>query len=91
MRELALVLIAAVALATATGAQAHFGMLLPTDDIVSMGDDKTIGVRAMFIHPFENTLMTMSEPKVFGVRVRGKTTNLLSKLKKAPEMLFQKL
>ncbi len=67
----------------AVGARAHFAMLLPSDDIVTMQDEKEISVRAWFLHPFERMVFTMKKPVAFGVRVRGEEMDLLPGLEKA--------
>jgi len=60
---------------------AHFGMIIPSDDMVSQGEAKTIGLTVRFAHPFEGHLMNMVKPKQFGVVTRGATTDLLNTLK----------
>ncbi|MBN2374308.1 DUF4198 domain-containing protein [bacterium] len=62
-------------------AQAHFGMIIPSDDIVTKEDSKTISLRISFTHPFEGQLMNMARPKQFGVFAKGKNTSLLNTLK----------
>ncbi|MCK4911550.1 MAG: DUF4198 domain-containing protein [Thermodesulfovibrionales bacterium] len=64
-------------------ARAHFAMLLPSDDIVTIKDEKKITLRAWLIHPFEQTVLTMKKPESLGVRVRGVDTDLLERLQKA--------
>ncbi len=70
-------------------AWAHFGTLIPSDDIISQGDNRTIGVEVKFIHPNELHYMEMVKPKQFGVVAGGKKTDLLGTLKstkgKAPD------
>lgn len=46
----------------ALGAKAHFLTLLPNTDNVSSKENATIKLDAMFIHPFEQTGMTMEKP-----------------------------
>ena len=48
-----LLVAAAVFLVSAQGAYAHFGMVIPSDDIVSQGDARQISHRLMFVHPLE--------------------------------------
>ncbi|SMC17366.1 cobalt/nickel transport protein [Desulfacinum hydrothermale DSM 13146] len=62
------------------GALAHFGLILPSDDIISAHDSKTITVQAKFLHPFEGQYMEMAKPRRFAVMSRGKTTDLLDTL-----------
>ncbi len=61
---------------------AHFGMVIPSDDIVSKEDNKKIVLQVQFIHPFEGQYMNMEKPKAFGVLDGGEKTDLLPTLKK---------
>jgi cobalt/nickel transport protein len=61
---------------------AHFGLIIPSDDIVSKRDDKKIGLQIKFIHPFEGQYMNMGRPKAVEVMVNGKREDLLPTLKK---------
>ncbi len=70
-----------VALAAAPAA-AHFGLILPSDDIVSSGDGSTLTLDVRFMHPFEGTMMEMKRPRAFGVVVGGEREDLLGTLRK---------
>ncbi len=59
---------------------AHFGVVLPSDDIVSQGEAKRIQVALKFIHPMEGQYMELDKPKRFGVRHEGASTDLLPTL-----------
>ncbi len=61
--------------------QAHFGVITPSDDIVTQKDKKTISLAVKFIHPMEGHYMEMEKPKQFGVVAAGKKKDLLSTLK----------
>lgn len=61
---------------------AHFGVIIPSDDIVSKKDKKEITLQIKFIHPFEGNYMNMEKPKAFGVMIRGEKYDLLNTLKK---------
>ena len=61
---------------------AHFGMIIPSDDIVSKDDKKEITLQIKFIHPFEGDYMNMEMPKAFGVATAEKKEDLLQSLKK---------
>ncbi|GMT48262.1 MAG: ATP-dependent DNA ligase [bacterium] len=63
-------------------AWAHFGVIIPSDDIVSKKDKKTINLQIEFMHPFEGQYMEMARPKAFDVMVNGEKHNLLSTLKR---------
>jgi cobalt/nickel transport protein len=60
---------------------AHFQGLIPSDDMVTKSDGKTISVDILFFHPFEGHYMNMDRPATFGVMVRGRKTDLLGTLK----------
>jgi cobalt/nickel transport protein len=62
-------------------ADAHFGMIIPSDDMVMANENKTITLDVMFIHPMEGHYMNMEKPARLGVSVRGKTTDLLGNLR----------
>ncbi len=61
---------------------AHFGVIIPSDDIISKKDKKNITLQVKFIHPFEGHYMNMEMPKAFGVMVDEKKYDLLQTLKK---------
>ena len=60
---------------------AHFGMVIPSDQMVMQGEDTNIKVDLMFWHPFEGIGMDFIKPAVFGVVVNGTNKNLLATLK----------
>jgi len=62
-------------------AEAHFGAIIPTKDIVGVADNTAITLDVQFLHPFEQNFMPMAKPKVFGVLHRGQKTDLLASLK----------
>ncbi len=68
---------------------AHFGTLIPSDEIISQGDSRTVTLQLKFIHPMELHYMEMVKPKAFGVVGGGKNIDLLGTLKlskgKAPD------
>jgi cobalt/nickel transport protein len=68
---------------SAAPAKSHFGTIIPSDDIVSRNDAKTITLNLKFIHPMEMHYMEMVRPKQFGVLHRGKKSDLLADLKAA--------
>lgn len=67
----------------AASGQAHFGTVIPSDEIVTQDDPKTVSLQVMFIHPMEMLYMEMEKPKAFGVVHRGKREDLLKTLEKA--------
>ncbi len=42
---------------------AHFGVIIPSDDIISKEDKKDITLQIKFMHPFEGHYMNMEMPK----------------------------
>lgn len=64
----------------AAPAWAHFGTIIPSDDIVTQYDDKELNVQVKFIHPMEGHYMEMVKPEAFGVMHNGKKNDLLGKL-----------
>jgi len=71
-----------IILTTAAHVSAHFGVLIPDDDIVSQGDSRVIQLDAKFIHPMEGHYMQMERPMALGVMVRGKKEDLLQTARK---------
>jgi cobalt/nickel transport protein len=65
----------------ATTGRAHFQGLIPSDDMVTKSERKTISLDVMFFHPFDGIYMNMAKPVTFGVMVHGNKTNLLGTLK----------
>lgn len=63
--------------------QAHFQMIIPSDDMVKQTEARKIDVNVIFWHPYEGIGMSMIAPAQFGVMVDGKKKNLLNKLKPA--------
>ncbi|MEJ2716264.1 MAG: DUF4198 domain-containing protein [Deltaproteobacteria bacterium] len=65
-----------------TGAAAHFGMIIPSTDVVGKDSKKNIALMLQFTHPFEGgPQMQLAKPLKFGVVVDGKAQDLLSTLK----------
>ncbi len=63
-------------------AQAHFGMIIPSTDVVGKDDSKEVQLLLQFTHPFEGgPQMQLARPEKFGVVTEGKVTNLLPGLK----------
>jgi len=79
-------LTAAAALTLSMGAApalAHFQMIVPSDDMVTHEDSRTINLDLRFWHPLEGVGMHMDNPVRFGVLNGGNTTDLLGSLKPA--------
>ena len=74
------VVVLAVMMGVTPPALAHFGTIIPSDDIVTQDDSKTLKLQVKFIHPMELHYMEMVKPKQFGVVHDGKKTDLLNSL-----------
>jgi len=70
----------------AGSAQAHFGMVIPSDSMVMQGDPKDLSVQISFSHPMEMEGMDMEKPLKCSVVKDGKETNLLGYLKETKVM-----
>ncbi|MEW5722603.1 MAG: DUF4198 domain-containing protein, partial [Thermodesulfobacteriota bacterium] len=64
------------ALGTACPAPAHFGLVLPSDQMITQGEDRTVKLELRFWHPFENLGMNLVKPKVFSVKTGEGVTDL---------------
>jgi len=62
-------------------ALAHYGMVIPSDQMVMQGENTNIKVDLMFWHPFEGHGMELVKPAKFGVVANGTEKNLLGSLK----------
>ncbi len=65
-------IVVAFILFTLGTARAHFGMIIPSDDVVTTSESRTISLRVIFAHPFEGNWMDMKKPVKLGVIFRGK-------------------
>ncbi len=70
-------------LALSPAAWAHFGTVIPSNDIITQETPKTITLDIKFIHPMEMHYMNMEKPKHFGVMYKGKKQDLLKTLQSA--------
>lgn len=62
-------------------ASAHFQMILPSDDLVTQEEQKTIDLNLLFTHPMSAAeVMDMEKPNKFGVIHKGNRTSLLDSL-----------
>lgn len=71
----------AAALAATSTAQAHFQMIIPSDDMVKQDESRTIDLDVRFWHPLEGHGMTMTAPAQFGVISEGQKHDLAGALK----------
>jgi cobalt/nickel transport protein len=70
-----------LSLAAAGPAAAHFGMVIPSDEMVMQGENTNINVDLMFWHPFEGHGMELVKPAKFAVVANGEKEDLLGSLK----------
>ena len=63
-----------------TAASAHFGMIIPSDEMIMQGDSANISLHLMFWHPFEGHGMELVKPTRFGVVAKGSEQDLLNTL-----------
>jgi len=77
------VMSALILVMAAIPAFAHFGTIIPSDDIVTQDDSRTLTLQVKFIHPMEGHYMEMVKPKQFGVMHGGQKEDLLDALKPA--------
>ena len=62
-------------------AQAHFGMVIPTDSMVMAEDSRSVGLSLSFSHPFERVGMPLQKPSEMKVYANGAPTDLLPTLR----------
>lgn len=67
-------------------ANAHFGMVIPSDNMVMPEDSRMITLDLSFSHPFEMIGMDLVKPAAFMVFHDGKHTDLMSGLQKRTVM-----
>ncbi len=72
-------------LATVSPGAAHFGMVIPTEPIVT-AEKRTIQLDLSFSHPFEGIGMDMVKPAKFSVIKDGEETDLLPGLQESKVM-----
>ncbi|MEY1554324.1 DUF4198 domain-containing protein [Yoonia sp. R2331] len=77
---------AVAALIAATPAVAHYGMIIPSDPMISQEDGRSVGLTMSFSHPFELDGMMLDTPVGFSVTHEGTTTDLLGALNGATVM-----
>ncbi len=80
MKKIGIIAVVCVVFLWTAEASAHFGMIIPSDDIVTQEDNKSINLEVKFIHPMEGHYMNMEKPVQFGVMHMGKKTDLLATL-----------
>jgi cobalt/nickel transport protein len=75
-----------VVMMMAGGAQAHFGMVIPSDNMVMPQEARRVELHLSFSHPMEMIGMALARPKAFTVWANGQTQDLGSALEPAAVM-----
>ncbi|HOK39573.1 MAG TPA: DUF4198 domain-containing protein [bacterium] len=60
---------------------AHFQMIIPSANIISQKDNKTINLDIRFTHPMEMKMMNMAKPEKFAVKIKEKEIDLTNDIK----------
>ena len=76
----------AVAMFAAPLANAHYGMIIPSDNMIAQEDGRSVSLTLSFSHPFEGNGMELVKPVSFGVRSGELELDLLNKLQPASVM-----
>ena len=59
----------------------HFGMVIPSDNMVMQDESRSVNLQLSFSHPMEMVGMELVKPKVFSVWANGKKLDLLDSIK----------
>ncbi len=81
MKKLLSFIVIALLLAFSSQSFAHFGMLIPSDNMVMQDDNRTVNLQFSFSHPMEMIGMELVKPKAVNVVTGGQTDDLLDALK----------
>lgn len=84
--SLSLAIATALLLGLAAPSAGHFGMLIPSDNMLMQDDPRTVRLQLSFSHPMEMVGMDMEKPKAFRVLAGGRATDLLDGLEPARVM-----
>ncbi|MGF1561024.1 MAG: DUF4198 domain-containing protein, partial [Geminicoccaceae bacterium] len=76
----------AVAMLVAPWAQAHYGMIIPSDNMIAQEDGRSVALSVSFSHPFEREGMELVAPVSFGVTTGEGEADLLDQLEPATIM-----
>ncbi|MFO7753011.1 MAG: DUF4198 domain-containing protein [Desulfobacteraceae bacterium] len=71
---------------SASAGYSHFGMVIPSDNMVMKDDERSIDLELSFSHPFEGRGMELVKPERFFVVKDGKKESLLDSLESAEVM-----
>ena len=73
-------------LALGTSAQGHFGMVIPSDNMIMAEDARQVDVALSFSHPMEMVGMVLDRPQAFEVWANGRPQDLRNALQPATIM-----
>ena len=68
-------------LAFSSQAFAHFGMLIPSDNMVMQDENRKVNLHLSFSHPMEMVGMDLVKPKAVKVVIGGRQHDVLDSLK----------
>lgn len=81
------IVMSAMVMAVMTGgAKAHFGMVIPSDNMIMPEDARRVELRLSFSHPMEMIGMPLARPKTFTVWANGRPQGIEAALKPATVM-----
>jgi len=63
-----------------TAAVAHFGMVIPSDNMIEAQDKRSVQITLSFSHPMEMVGMALKKPRLFNVYTNGRTYRLRDQL-----------
>jgi cobalt/nickel transport protein len=69
-----------VVLVITAGAQAHFGMVVPSDNMIMPEDERRVELTLSFSHPMEMVGMSLAQPQAFTVWANGQPQDLRATL-----------
>ena len=75
------VMVLGIVLLWSMPALGHFGMLIPSDNMVVQGDNRVLRLQLSFSHPMEMIGMDMQKPEVFQVVSSDGSLDLVAELK----------
>lgn len=70
----------------ASAASAHYGMIIPADNMVTQDEGRSVALEISFSHPFEKDGMILETPVAFTVTHDGETKDVLGDLTPATIM-----
>jgi len=73
-------IVAMLVLLAGGSAEAHFGMVIPSDNMVMQEDNRNVAVTLSFSHPMEMVGMELVKPKAFSVWANGNMQDLSANL-----------